>query len=104
MTIQQTIDVPASRKVHLDIILPEDMPCGQTDVILDFKPSTVHDGTSGKAGLDPVLEKALKEAAERAERERTDPLYRQRVIDSFQKAQEGGPIFGGISAEDFKRD
>jgi hypothetical protein len=36
MTIRQTIDIPANRKVHIDLMAPEIVPCGKTDVILEF--------------------------------------------------------------------
>ncbi|GHV76681.1 hypothetical protein AGMMS49942_15020 [Spirochaetia bacterium] len=42
MTLRQTIDIPASRKVHdepngsLDLVVPETVSCGRTEVILDF--------------------------------------------------------------------
>jgi hypothetical protein len=100
MTIQQTIDIPASRKVHFDITLPEDALCGQAEVILDFKPVAAH-GTR-QAG-DAELAELIAEAEKRAERERTDPVYRQKVIDGFRKAQEGGPIFGGIDGLKYQR-
>jgi hypothetical protein len=105
MTIQQTIDIPVSRKVHFDVSLPEDTPQGRTQVILNFMPLV---DQVKEAAIHPIadveLTQILGEAAKRAERERTDPVYRQEVIDSFKKAQEGGPIFGGISAEDFKKE
>jgi hypothetical protein len=104
MTIQQTIDIPASRKVHFDITLPEDAPCGRTEVILDFKPAATLDNWSKVPPLmNAGLAELVAEAERRAERERTDPVYRQKVIDGFRKAQEGGPIFGGIDGLEYQR-
>jgi hypothetical protein len=105
MTIQQTIDIPASRKVHFDVVLPQDIPYGRADVILDFKPAAIPNGGTGEYPvMDDELARLVAEAGRRAERERTDPVYRQQVMDRFKRAQEGGPIFGGISAEDFKKE
>ncbi|GHU88463.1 hypothetical protein FACS189476_05590 [Spirochaetia bacterium] len=36
MTMRQTIDIPANRKVHFDLVVPETIPCGKREVILDF--------------------------------------------------------------------
>ncbi|GHT90124.1 hypothetical protein FACS1894137_19470 [Spirochaetia bacterium] len=44
MTMRQTIEIPASRKVHFDIVLPETVPCGRTDVILNFPITPAPDG------------------------------------------------------------
>jgi hypothetical protein len=33
MTIQQTIEIPADRKVHFDVVLPDYVPRGQTQVV-----------------------------------------------------------------------
>jgi hypothetical protein len=37
MTIQQTVDIPADRKLHLDLELPDTMPDGATELVLTFK-------------------------------------------------------------------
>lgn len=34
--MRQTIDIPANRKVHFDFVVPETVPCGKREVILDF--------------------------------------------------------------------
>jgi hypothetical protein len=36
MTIRKTIDIPANREVHFDLVVPDSVPCGRTDVILNF--------------------------------------------------------------------
>jgi hypothetical protein len=105
MTIEQTIDIPVNRELHL--VLPLSISSGRAKITLDITPLDPQKGGSeqgSKPAGDAELEKIMKEASERAKRERADPGYRQQVIDSFKKAQEGGPIFGGISAEDFKRE
>jgi hypothetical protein len=103
MTIQQTIDIPVSRKVHFDMVLPETVPYGRTEVILDFIPATSQAEPSlpkGKDKLELVLEKALKEAEEKR-------LYNQahsaELRGSLKKLQEGRPLFGGIGGDEFKR-
>ena len=38
MTIEQTVNIPESRLVHLDLELPPEFPAGQT--ILTFRPAS----------------------------------------------------------------
>jgi hypothetical protein len=45
----------------------------------------------------------MKEAAEKAERERTDPVYRAQVEENFRKCQDGPPLFGGMDGMEFQR-
>jgi hypothetical protein len=100
VTIQQTIDIPASRKVHLDITLPEDMPCGRTELVLDFRPSAAHAGASGKPRLDPILEKALREAEEKWAYNQAHP---EELKTSLARLRENGPLFGGADGVEFQR-
>jgi len=105
VTIEQTIDIPVNRELHL--VLPRSISSGRAKITLNITPLDPKNGggiRGSKLAGDAELEKIMREASERAERERADPGYRQQVIDSFRKAQEGGPIFGGISAEDFKKE
>ena len=53
--------------------------------------------------LSPKLAAALKESAERAERRRTDPVYRAQVFANLRKSQEGPPIFGDMDGMEFQR-
>jgi len=36
MTITQTVEIPADRRVHLDFEVPLEVPTGQTSIILQF--------------------------------------------------------------------
>jgi predicted nucleic acid-binding protein len=36
VTIEQTVDVPADRRLHLDLLLPQTVPSGRTNVVLVF--------------------------------------------------------------------
>jgi hypothetical protein len=103
MTIQQTIDIPASRKVRFDVALPDYVPRGQTQVVLQFKVAERQSEDSGHPVMDAELAELVAEAGRRAERERTDPVYRQKVIERFKRVQEGGPIFGGIGGLEYQR-
>jgi hypothetical protein len=60
--------------------------------------------TAKQPVMDDELAALVAEAGRRAERERTDPVYRAQVVARFRKCQEGGPVFGGLSAEDFKKE
>jgi hypothetical protein len=102
MTLRQTVDIPANRKVHFDLVVPESVPCGITDVILEFphEPEPRKPVVSGKFDGDDLnprpaaeqiaaaqgptrkgpqrqrfasLEEALAEAGRRAEAAEADP-------------------------------
>jgi hypothetical protein len=49
MTIRKTIDIPANRKVHFDLVLPDSVPCGRIDVILNFHPTAYKGGKPVKS-------------------------------------------------------
>jgi len=36
MTITQTVEIPANRRVHLDFEVPREVPEGRTNIILQF--------------------------------------------------------------------
>lgn len=95
MTIQQTVDIPASRKVHFDVILPETMPSGKAKVILDFSPVAPQSNPSpGNA-----LEKALKEAGEKR-------LYNQahpEEIRALRGCLKDSPIWDGLDGLAYQR-
>ncbi|GHV75484.1 hypothetical protein AGMMS49942_03050 [Spirochaetia bacterium] len=136
MTIEQTIDIPADHRLHLDMLLPESIPGGKAKIKLFIKPfskrtkvrkpkqSLTEDDDSIPEGAVPLgdgtyfieappgytppppspeLAAIVKEAEERAERERTDPVYRAEIMAHLRKSQEGGPIFGGMDGMEFQR-
>jgi hypothetical protein len=136
MTIQQTIDIPADKHLHLDMLLPESLPDGKAKLKVLIKPFSkrakvrkpkkprIEDDNSIPEGAiplgngtyfiepphsgipwtpDPELAAIMKEADERAERERTDPVYRAEIMEHLRKSQEGGPIFGGMDGMEFQR-
>jgi hypothetical protein len=37
MTVRKTIDIPANREVHFDLVVPDSVPCGKIDIILNFQ-------------------------------------------------------------------
>ena len=51
----------------------------------------------------PEMVAIMKKSAERAERERTDPVYRAQVIANMRKCQEGPPLFGGVDDMEIQR-
>jgi hypothetical protein len=105
MTIQQTIDVPASRKVHFDVVLPMDVPYGKTDVVLDFKPAARQSGTAGsetKSKLDPVLDAAFKEASEKRKAYCADPRQ-QEETRALRGRFKDSPIWGGLDGVSYQR-
>ena len=57
MTIQQTIDIPANRKIHLDLTLPEGAPFGKTELVLEFKPAAA---VKNARGMEMISAEQLK--------------------------------------------
>jgi len=71
MTITQTVEIPANRRVHFDFEVPREVPEGRTSVILQFpdkkeaqSPDDIYAGIPSKLDNDilqsqlDVLEKA----------------------------------------------
>jgi hypothetical protein len=134
MTIQQTIDIPASHRLMLD--LPQEVPEGKAKIKVFIKPfskrakaRTLQEAPAGDErdlsegvplgnGLiffeappgytppppDPELAAIMKEAREKTERRRTDPAYRAEVTKIWKELQEGGPVFDGRDGMDVQRE
>jgi hypothetical protein len=87
---------------------PQEAPAGdeeRTDGIPMANGCTYYPAPPGYTPHPPSPELAaiLKEAEEKAERRRTDPVYRAEVAEHLRKCQEGGPIFGNMDGEEFQR-
>jgi hypothetical protein len=55
MTIQQTVEIPASRKVHFDVSLPEDTPQGNADMRASLNRGSVRDARRSRGGGLPII-------------------------------------------------
>jgi hypothetical protein len=100
MTIEQTVDIPADGRLHLDFDLPQTVCAGPAKVILVVPTEMARDtGLEAPQNLSPVLEKALEEAEQKRLYWKTHPEELQKKLG---KLQEGGPLFGGIGADEFK--
>jgi hypothetical protein len=76
MTIQQTIDIPLDRKIHLDLTLPESVPFGKSELVLEFKSAEPEKPRwTPEPPLPRVhtLEEAIAQAEAQAARRRADP-------------------------------
>jgi hypothetical protein len=103
MTIRQTIDIPANRKVRFDVDLPETVPCGKAQVVLHFPSVARQDDVYGsETAPEPgyTLEAALKEANEKWRYHQSHP---EELRELIKRVQEGPPLFGGIDADEFIR-
>jgi hypothetical protein len=60
MTIEQTIEIPADRRLVLD--LPEDIPAGTAKMTLSISPQVKPVTMSRQAAFDPRLEGAVDPA------------------------------------------
>ena len=66
MTITQTVEIPANRRLHLDIELPHDLPAGKASIemkVISFenkqeKPDNKRKLCLTKKELDEILENA----------------------------------------------
>jgi hypothetical protein len=81
ITLEKTVDIPADRRLHLDMALPESVPSGRTRVILAFSPANALENLTPEPfpPIEGLLNEAKQKAAERyAETQRTgvDPLAR----------------------------
>jgi hypothetical protein len=106
MTIQQTVEIPVSRKVHFYVSLPEDAPCGWMDVLMDFKSADVQTGTSGfdvKRKLDPSTEKMLKEAEKTWAYTRAHPEEVRNDLRALRGCTKGSPAWGGLDGVIYQR-
>ncbi|GHV81235.1 hypothetical protein AGMMS49944_30260 [Spirochaetia bacterium] len=124
MTIEQTIEILADHRLILD--LPQEVPEGKAKIKVFIKPFAKKpkkdrngrtDGIPMANGCtyypappgftphppSPALAAVMKEAAEQAERRRTDPVYRAQFVENLRKCQEGGPIFGDMDGLEFQR-
>lgn len=106
LTMQKIIDVPRDRHIHLDFTVPENVPCGITEVALVF-PVSVNTDTSAKKGsanLDPALftpPRSIEECEKEAKEKTALRIAEGR--NPFKELKEGGPVFGGIDGVEFKR-
>jgi histidinol-phosphate/aromatic aminotransferase/cobyric acid decarboxylase-like protein len=103
MTIRQTVDIPANRKVRFDVDLPETVPCGKAQVVLHFPSVAQQDDVSGsETPWEPgsAMEKSMKEAEEKWRYNQSHP---EELRELIKRVQEGPPLFGGIGADEFIR-
>jgi hypothetical protein len=101
MTIQQTVEIPASHRLTIDV--PQEVPAGKATIIYSPEPAADQAAPAGRRKIPDELLPLVQEAARRAERERTDPAYRAEIAEIYRKCQEGGPILGGIDDMEFQR-
>jgi hypothetical protein len=131
MTIQQTVEIPADHRLIIDV--PQEIPAGKATILLfsgasgdtvaaekapdrwanplpglakdsnKAEPESGLDVPAGQRKIPDDLAELFHEAAQRAERERTDQAYRDEIAEIYRKCQEGGPILGGIDGMEFQR-
>ncbi|MDR0388780.1 MAG: hypothetical protein LBH73_01775 [Spirochaetaceae bacterium] len=101
ITIEQTVDISAGRRLHLDLELPDTIPVGRTSVVLVFPTSerlaadnkeTYHQKTS----LVPTIEGLKAEAAAKYAK------IRETGVDPWQQSREalqGKKTFGEDGVE-----
>jgi hypothetical protein len=98
VTIEQTVDVPADRRLHLDLVLPQTMPSGRTSVMLVFPVSAKNKEVPRPYRTEPAptIEELKAEAAAKYAK------MRETGIDPWQQFREslhGKTIFGEDGVE-----
>jgi hypothetical protein len=90
MTIEQTVEIPANRRLHLDIALPEDFPLGAARVaIIDFPAERELESFKSKTAETPDFLRPLTiaEILRQAEAKASDP--NRKPISSFYGSMKG---------------
>jgi hypothetical protein len=103
MTIQRIVDIPTDRKLRFDVVLPETVPCGKAEVVLNFPSIALQSDDSEQEApqsLSPLLEKIIEEAEQKRLYWTSHPKELEQMLDHVRK---GPPLFGGIDADEFKR-
>jgi hypothetical protein len=103
MTIQQTIDIPADRRVHFEFLVPQEIPTGVAEVAIIFsgaaKPKTATTGKGWRslrglyAGLEPP--DAYLEQRQ-AENELEYELEKEAAAKTAKRVAEGRRPFEGL--------
>jgi hypothetical protein len=89
MTIQQTINIPADRRLHLDFTLPETTPIGSAELKLTLKAKAL----DGKLGI-PIISwfERRREATQR------------KALIEFYGCLKDSPAFEGDPVEIFRKE
>jgi hypothetical protein len=123
MTIEQTIDIPADHRLHLDMLLPESVPEGRVKIKLSIKPflkriKGCNDRTDGipmgngmiyypappgytPGPPDPELAPYIKEAEERAAWERATG---ENPFKGLKGCMKDSPCFAGRDGVEIQRE
>ena len=86
ITIEQTITIPADRRLHLDMTLPQSVPSGRTSIVLIIPTSEPAESAEEEAPLvykpapEPTIEELMEDARQKTEARLADPSG-----DSLQK-------------------
>jgi hypothetical protein len=104
ITMQQTVDVPADRRIHLDVTLPRDAPKGQTTVVLTFVQQG-DEAAEWPAGTFtktlPTIEEVKREAAEKAAARRASG---KKPFEALRASTHRQQFFGGRDGMDIQRE
>jgi hypothetical protein len=103
MTIQQTIDIPADRRLYLE--LPETVPTGHTEVQITFFPVSV-----ATESRDEVLERLLQPFPsletfkwEAAEKTAKRIACGREPFEEARKLLNGHRLFDGVNGVEYQR-
>jgi hypothetical protein len=88
-TIQQTVDIPADRRLRLDVALPEDSPLGPVKVELRLKSAAKSNGITHWI-LHPI--------------HAYHDLQWKKTLAWIGKCQKNGPLFNGRDGVEYQRE
>jgi hypothetical protein len=104
VTIQQTIDIPADRRLYLE--LPETVPSGKFDLRLIFTPAQSTRKRQSE-GFDHLLRnspKTVKEAIAEAQRKTAERIAGGREpFEEARKLLNGRRLFDGVDGVEYQR-
>jgi hypothetical protein len=97
MTLEQTVDIPADRRLYLE--LPETVPSGRTKLILNFEALPSQSAAPLKNELSPELRAAMQEAEEKW---RYNKAHREE-INAFRGCLKDSPIWDNLDGVAYQR-
>jgi hypothetical protein len=100
ITIQETVTIPRDRHIHLDLTVPETVPCGTAQVMLVFAPNAEKSAVLEQFAPLKTLEDCKKEAAEKTAWRMANPEEFRATLRKFQESE---PLFGGIDGMEFQK-
>jgi hypothetical protein len=99
MTIQQTIEIPSDCRVHIDLLVPREIPLGVAEVAITFNGAAMPKTAAVDAYLEHTgneLEEFEKEAVAKTAKRLTE---RRRPFEGLRGSLQNSGVFAGDPVE-----